>query len=99
MKSNLKKLVKSHPLVLVDFHATWCKPCKALSPILADISKETKGKVKVIKIDVDQNQKLAADMNIRSVPTLTFYKYGKQEWRQSGAPTKNELLKSLKAYL
>ena len=99
MSSQFKKQVKSHPLILVDFFATWCKPCKVISPMLEAIAAETRGKVRVIKIDLDKNQRLAAEMNIKSVPTICFYKYGKLQWRKSGMQTKDEMMKRLKDFL
>ena len=99
MSNQFKKQIKSHPLMLVDFFATWCKPCKVISPMLEEIEEETRGKVRVIKIDLDKNQRLAAEMKIKSVPTVCLYKYGKLQWRKSGMQTKDELMKRLKDYL
>lgn len=99
MSNHLNKQLKSHPLVLVDFYATWCKPCKVISSMLEEIEAETRGKVRVIKVDLDKHQRMAAEMNIRSVPTICFYKYGKLQWRKSGMQTKAELLKNLKSFL
>lgn len=86
-------LIKSNDLVLVDFFATWCGPCKALSPILEDVAKKLKGKVRIVKIDVDKNKAIAAQMNVRGVPTLVLYKKGNQVWRQSGVVPAGELVK------
>ncbi|MEL7147914.1 MAG: thioredoxin [Bacteroidota bacterium] len=99
MSNQFKKQIKSHPLVLVDFFATWCKPCKIISPMLEEIVKDTRGKVQVIKIDLDKNQRLAAELNIKSVPTICFYKYGKLQWRKSGVQTKLELMNRIKGFL
>lgn len=90
-----KDLVKSSELVLVDFYADWCGPCKMLSPVLQEIASERKGKLKVVKINIDKNKLLAADLNVRSVPTIMLYKYGKQQWRQAGAPPKHQLLQMI----
>ena len=87
-----KDLVNSSPLVLVDFFADWCGPCKMLSPVLQEVASERKGKVKIIKVNVDKNKMLATEMAIRGVPTLMLYKNGKQVWRQSGVPQKHQLL-------
>lgn len=99
MKSNFQRLTSSHPYVLVDFFAEWCGPCKQLAPVLKEIAAETKGKVKVVKVDVDKNQKIAANLSVRGVPTLILYKYSKQVWRQSGAMTKFELMKAINNFL
>ncbi len=92
MKGSFKQIVNSAPLVLVDFHADWCGPCKMLSPILKEISGEMGGKVKIVKIDVDRNNRLAQQYQVQGVPTLLLFKKGKQVWRQSGVPPKNQIV-------
>ena len=84
MKGNFNHLIKSDIPVLVDFSAEWCGPCKAQAPVLADLARELSGKIKVIKIDVDKNQAIAARFQIRGVPTLILFKNGEVLWRQSG---------------
>jgi len=64
-------------LVLVDFWATWCGPCVAIAPYLDKIAEANAGKLKVAKLDVDQNQKTAMRFNVRSIPTMMFFKDGK----------------------
>jgi thioredoxin 1 len=64
-------------LVLVDFWATWCGPCLIIAPVLDQLAKDYAGKVRVTKLDVDANQRVAARFNIRSIPTLLFFKDGK----------------------
>jgi thioredoxin len=76
--------------VIVDFSATWCGPCKALNPILDDISATTD--IKVFKIDVDRNQGLAIEYGIRSVPTMLIYKKGELVNRLSGMKRKEEII-------
>lgn len=99
MKGNFNKIVESNIPVLVDFFAVWCGPCKTQAPILVEIAKELEGKVKVVKIDVDKNQEIAARFQIRSVPTLALFKNGKNVWRQSGVLNKSQLREVLKSYL
>ena len=67
---NLEDLINNNKILIVDFFATWCGPCKMLSPVLEEISKE----VTVVKIDVDKHEQLARDYGIMSVPTLIFFK-------------------------
>lgn len=92
MKANFDSIINDTKPVLVDFHALWCGPCKAQSPILKDVAAELGEKVRVIKIDIDQNNELASLYNIQTVPTLMIFKDSKQVWRHSGVLTKNELL-------
>lgn len=71
--------------LLVDFSATWCGPCKALSPVLEKLATERKGSLRVLKVDVDEHQALAAKVGIRSVPTLLLVKDGQVLAAKSGA--------------
>lgn len=75
-----KKLTSSSPLVLVDFSAVWCGPCRQLKPIIEEIAKKNKNVVKLVEIDVDENPILSAEMNISSIPTLKLYKNGNKVW-------------------
>lgn len=99
MKGNFNSIINSDTPVLVDFFAEWCGPCKTQSPILVDVSRQLNGRVKVIKIDVDKNQELAARYQVRSVPTLALFKNGKSVWRQSGVVDKNRLISIINNYL
>ncbi|MNE68780.1 Thioredoxin [compost metagenome] len=74
-ESNFKEAV-SKDLVLVDFFATWCGPCRMISPILTELAEEQTD-VKIIKIDVDENRNLAAEYGVMSIPTLILFKDGK----------------------
>ncbi len=92
MKSNFKDIINSDTPVLVDFFADWCGPCKVLAPILKDVKDELGDTVKIVKIDVDKNQPLASQFQVRGVPTMILFKNGKQLWRQSGVLQKNDLV-------
>ena len=88
-------IINSEQPVLIDFFAEWCGPCKMVSPIIQEVAKETSGKVKVIKIDVDKNKALASKLGIRGVPTLMVYQNGKQKFRQAGVLQKQQILEIL----
>ena len=90
--ANFKDIVNSEIPVLVDFSAEWCGPCKMMVPILDQVKSELGDKVKIVKIDVDKNQALAAAYNVRGVPTLMIFKNGKQLWRESGVRQAGELV-------
>ena len=96
MKSNFKEIINSETPVLVDFFAEWCGPCKVLAPILTQVKDELGDGVKIVKIDVDKNQPLAAQYQVRGVPTLMLFKNGKQVWRQSGVLQKNDIIQIIK---
>ena len=96
--SKFGELLNSNKMVLVDFHATWCGPCKMLSPIIARVAKKVGDSVRIVKIDVDKNQPLAGTLGVRGVPTLILYKEGKQVWRQSGVVQERELVQIINQY-
>lgn len=85
------ELIKSDEFVLVDFSAEWCGPCQMMPPILKEVKNKLGSKVNIIKIDVDQNPKSAAQFQIKSVPTLILFKSGNILWRQSGVVQANQL--------
>ncbi|MBC7485841.1 MAG: thioredoxin [Cytophagaceae bacterium] len=91
MATSFDSLIKGTQLVLVDFYATWCGPCKAMGPILEQVASAVKDKAKIIKIDVDKNPAAASAYQVQGVPTLVLFKEGKILWRQSGVVQANEL--------
>ena len=84
---------------LVDFHASWCGPCKMLAPFIEEIANEYEGKVKVCKVDVDTVESLAYKYNIRSIPALLYFKDGKLKDTKVGFQDKNSIAKTLNEYI
>lgn len=84
-------IIKSDKPTLVDFFATWCGPCKAMAPVLDQLKNDMGQEVRVLKIDVDKNPKVAAQFQVRGVPTFVLFKSGKNVWRQSGGIPLSEL--------
>ncbi len=86
--------------VLVDFWAAWCQPCHILAPELKKVAKEMKGKIRVVKLNVDDNPQIAQKFGIRGIPTLILFHKGKILWRQSGvmpaSAIKNAVEKALR---
>jgi len=95
MNTNFADIIKSEKPVLVDFFATWCGPCQMLAPILKQVKDSLGERISIIKIDVDKNQQMAAQYQVRGVPTMILFQNGKQLWRQSGVLTKEEILKTI----
>ncbi len=87
--------ITAHMVKLLDFWAQWCGPCKYMAPIIEELKKELKGRVEVEKIDVDQNQEMAAKYQVMSIPTYIIVKDGQEQERIIGATAKDNLLKAI----
>ncbi len=99
MKGSFNKLIQSDTPVLIDFYADWCAPCKMLTPILKDVKEELGDRLRVVKIDVDNNEAIAGKFQVRGVPTMMLFKGGKVLWRQSGVLPKDAILNAIEGYL
>ncbi len=89
-EDHLHELLTEHDVVLVDFHAEWCGPCKMLEPTVEEIAAETDATV--LKVDIDELRAVAQDAGVRSVPTLSFYKGGEEAERVVGVQDKSDLV-------
>lgn len=94
-----KEVLKSDMLVMVDFWAVWCGPCKVLGPIVTELAIEYEGKLKVGKVNVDENNALAAKYGVMSIPTLKFFKDGKLVGEMIGAAPKATVEAEIKKHI
>ncbi len=96
-KNNFEsEVINSQIPVIVDFWATWCGPCRMIAPILEDIARENEGKIKVAKINVDEEMELAMRFKIEAIPTLLIFKSGEMVNKSLGLMSKEEILRLVK---
>ncbi len=93
------EVLDAHQLVLVDFFATWCGPCRQMLPIMEELSAEMGDKIKIVKMDVDESQKTPEMFNIQSIPTLIMFKDGELLDKRLGAQSKSEMVKWINSHL
>lgn len=98
-EAEFKKMLNENNLVLLDFHAQWCAPCKKMSPIIEELQKDYKGKALVKKIDIEANKTLQNQYQVKSIPGLILFKDGKEIWRHTGLIEFDELSNLLKKHL
>lgn len=96
---NFEEIIKGDLPVLIDLFASWCGPCKAMSPIIEELSNEYEGKIIIGKMDVDTNVETPSKFGIRSIPTLLFFKNGEVVDRLVGAQKKDILVAKLDSLL
>ena len=97
--TSFDELLQSEKLVIVDFWATWCGPCRMLSPLLDEVEAEMADKVEVVKVNVDDADEIAMRYRIMSIPTLLFFKNGQMVDRSVGAMPKSALVDKINANL
>lgn len=98
MKGSFNDIIQGDKPVLVDFFATWCGPCKYQGPILEELATAIGDEARIIKIDIDRNQAVAAKYNVRSVPTLMIFKNGEVLWKEAGVKEKEQLIQLLRSF-
>ena len=91
-----EEVIKSERPVLIDFWASWCGPCRMMSPVIDKIAEDMKDQVKVCKINIDEEQSLAVKYNVMSIPTFIVFKNGKEEARSIGVQDEAEIVNMLK---
>lgn len=98
MAESFKDIISGDKPVLVDFFATWCGPCKMMHPVLEEVAQKEGDKIRIIKIDIDENRRAAAAYQVRSVPTLMIFKDGELKRRELGYKPANDLIQVLHQY-
>ena len=94
-----KDVIAGDQLVLVDFFATWCQPCKMMHPVLEQVKDVLGERLRIIKVDIDRHPQTATQLQVQSVPTLMLWRRGELLWRASGAMSKADLMATLDPFL
>ena len=97
--SHFKKILSDNKPVLLDFYADWCGPCKMMAPVLTQLKEKMGDRLRILKIDVDKNQSLGAQYQVRGVPTLVLMQHQNVVWKQSGVMDINTLEQTIEKHL
>lgn len=96
---NYNEVIKSGSVVLVEFYASWCPHCKRMMPVVEQVKELLEGRVPVYQFDIDENEALADNEKVKSIPTFIIYSEGREVWRQSGEIDGEVLLSKVESYL
>ena len=99
MTTAFSDLIASETPILVDFSAEWCGPCKMLAPVLKEVKGRIGDAARIVKIDIDANEQIAAFYKVRSVPTMILFKNGEIKWRESGLLMAQQLENALREHI
>ena len=97
--SHFKKILSDNKPILLDFYADWCGPCKIMAPVLTQLKEKMGDRLRILKIDVDKNQSLAAQYQVMGVPTLVLMQHQNVVWKQSGVMDINTLEQTIEKHL
>ena len=97
--NDFNTIINSDTPTLVDFFATWCGPCKTMSPIVEETKNLLSDKAKVLKVNVDNNREVSMKYNIRSIPTMVIFKNGEIVWRKPGVTSSKDLIEEVNKFL
>ena len=98
-ENEFEDVLKENKVVLVDFFANWCGPCRMLAPILEEVLAESNGKFEIVKVDVDESEKLAKKFGIMSIPTMIIFQDGKEAEKIIGLRDKDGLLETISTWI
>lgn len=87
-----QQLASSDSIVLIDFYAPWCAPCKQMEPMLTELTETYKGKVKIVRFNIDENKKLAGALQVEEIPVFKMYRNGKETWMHKGIISREDLI-------
>lgn len=94
-----KNLIESAPVVLVEFYASWCPHCQRMMPVVTQVKERIAGRAEIKQIDIDENNDIADELGVKTVPTFIVYKNGREQWRQSGEIDGDMLVRKVEACL
>ncbi|NCE67902.1 co-chaperone YbbN [Duncaniella freteri] len=96
---NYNEIIKTSPVVLVEFYASWCPHCQRMTPIVDQVKSQLQNRVPLYQYDIDKNEAESTEADIQSVPTFIIYSNGVEKWRHSGEIESKDLLKKVEEYM